>query len=166
SYRGERIPLLEDVLDLLDDKVYYDIELKQLRGRYGPLEEKIAQLITRRGLQDRVMVSSFDPLSIRRLRHFDHGLHTAHIYSDYEEVPRFLRNGAGRFLCNPQVLKPNRFKINRNTLFFKQRLEGYPLITWTEDEREKVDELLKMGVDGVITNVPEQLVSLFQLYWN
>lgn len=165
SFSGEKIPLLNEVLDLMGDKVYYDIEIKQYDHKYTQLEQSLSELIRSRRMQEQIMVSSFNPFSLRHIRQLAPEIKTAYIYSSFEDMPWLLRSGAGCFISRPMALKPNRFKINPKSLFFRQKIEGYPVITWTEDNREIVDKFLSMGVDGVISNVPEQLVTLFKLYW-
>ena len=160
KYRGERIPLLEEVLELLGEKVYYDIEIKTVRNNYGPLEEKLIKLLNRRKLRDHVLISSFDPFSLREVIRQDPSLSTAHIYSGHKDLPLLLRSGAGRFICRPLALKPHRRKVGRTSIALKQRAEGYPLLTWTVDDPSEAEMLLSMGVDGIISNVPERMLSL------
>jgi glycerophosphoryl diester phosphodiesterase len=165
SYAGERIPLLDEVFDLLGDKVYYDIELKNESRIPGRLEQEVVKTVQRRGMQERMMLSSFNPYSIRAVRRLDHRIHTAHIYSDHETIPRLLRHGLGRFICFPQALKPNRNQISRRMLLHLQKIEGYPIFTWTEDDLEKAKHYLSLGVNGIITNVPEKMLESFREIW-
>jgi len=165
AYAGEKIPLLDDVFDLMGDKVYYDIEIKNESRIPGRLEQEVVRVVQKRGMQERMMLSSFNPYSIREVRRLDGKIHTAHIYAEHEGIPPMLRNGLGRFICFPQVLKPNRHKINRRMMFQLQKLEGYPILTWTEDDLVKAESYLEMGANGIITNVPEQMVEYFRRRW-
>jgi glycerophosphoryl diester phosphodiesterase len=166
AFKSERIPLLDDVIDLMGDKVYYDIEIKNQTRVFGSLEQALVEQIRRRGIAPRVLVSSFNPLAIRYVRHAAPELETAVIYSDHPEVPWILRNGFGRFICRPQVLKPNREKINSWSMFMRQTIEGYPIVPWTEDDPARVEEYLDLGVDGIITNLPELMMPRFQALWS
>ncbi len=164
EYSGEKIPPLNDVLDLLGDKVYYDIEIKTNCRRCGPVEKALAETVAGRQLYDRVMVSSFNPFSIRALRYIDRRIATAVIYSRHRDVPRFFRRGAGRFVCRPLALKPDHNRVNKRTLFLDKKIQGYPVITWTVDEAADARRLLKLGVDGIISNVPEEMFSAVKQY--
>ena len=165
EYTGQRVPLFDEVLDLLSGKVYFDIEIKHWNKEGGALERKLVEAVRKRNILDQVMIYSFNPYAIRAVRGIDPTIHTAHIYTDYFEFPRWLRNGWGRFVSHPHVLKPDRDKVTRWTIFFKQKVEGYPLITWTEDDEEKAQRFLTMGVDGIISNVPERLLPVFREHW-
>jgi glycerophosphoryl diester phosphodiesterase len=160
EFAGERIPLLEEVFDLLGTRVYYDIEIKQEGRECGLLEESLLRMIRERELQDRVVVSSFNPYSLRELLRLDGSLSTALIYTNGPEFPFLLRGGAGRFICRPTALKPNKEHVSRGNLFLKRSLEGFPVIPWTVDDEESARRLLSLGVDGLISNVPERLFPL------
>jgi glycerophosphoryl diester phosphodiesterase len=160
DFSGERIPLLDEVLDLLGNDVYYDLEIKHWDRDGGELERKVVETVQRRGIRERTLVSSFNPYSIRAVRRLDPALHTAHIYTRHSEFPWYLSSGAGRLLCRPEVLKPNRHQLNRRSVFWKKNVLRYPLITWTEDDPKAVRRYLELGVDGIVTNVPEQMLTI------
>ncbi|MFO7848986.1 MAG: glycerophosphodiester phosphodiesterase family protein [Spirochaetia bacterium] len=160
EFRGEKVPLLDDVFDLLGDKVYYDIEIKHRLRKCGPLEKKLVDRVKRRGMSERVMLSSFNPFSIKEVRRLDKTLLTAVIYSKHKELPWIFHNGEGRFIGKPHVLKPSRHKTNRRTMFLKGTLGGYPIIPWTIDEVEEARNFLSLGVSGIISDIPEKLLPL------
>jgi glycerophosphoryl diester phosphodiesterase len=39
----------------------------------------------------------------------------------------------------------------------RSRIEGYPVIPWTVDDREEAERLLSLGTEGIISNVPETM---------
>lgn len=165
EYAGERIPLLDEVIDLLGDRVYYDVEIKHRDRDSHEIEHKVVEVIRRRGMKDRCLVSSFNPYSIRTIRRADPEIKTALIYTKHPKFPTWLNRGAGRFLCKPHMLKPNRHRLNRWMVFWKHRLLGFPLITWTEDDPELVRRYLGMGLQGIITNEPEKMLPIVQEMW-
>src|SRR5260221_993338 len=66
--KGQKIPLLEEVIELVRDRVGLVIETKQNPVPYPGLEEKLAAFIRERGMADRVSVISFHHRCIRHLR--------------------------------------------------------------------------------------------------
>lgn len=161
AHTGERIPLLEEVFDLLGSEVYYDIEIKN-RGddEPGPLERDLVDLIHSRGLAGRCLVSSFNPYPIRLVKSLDRALPTAIIYSSDPAVPFILRRGEGRFLSGCDILKPDKRKMRPWPLFLNQMLMGYPIITWTVDDVGLAERLLALNVTGIISNDPEPMLKL------
>ena len=166
EHAGERVPLLDDVIDLLGDCVYYDVEIKHRNRKSFEIERKVVEVIHRRQLKDRCLVSSFNPYSLRAIRRTDPEIQTALIYTKHPKFPTWLNRGAGRFICRPHMLKPNRHRLNTWLVFWKHNLLGYPLITWTEDDPEMFQRYLGMGLQGIITNVPEKMLPIVSEMWD
>jgi glycerophosphoryl diester phosphodiesterase len=159
-FKGERIPLLDEVFAELGDSVYYDVEIKNRGAEAGPLERDLVDLIHSHGLASHTLVSSFNPTPIRMVKAIDPSLPTAIIYSSDRGVPLPLRHGEGRFISHCDVLKPSVKKIKPWPLFFNQMLMGYPIVTWTVDSPEIAARILKFNVTGIISNDPEPLLAL------
>ena len=64
SFKGEKIPTLDEVFKLMGTNVYYDIEIKHQNRQYGELEEKLVAKIREWGYEDRVIISSFNPIAV------------------------------------------------------------------------------------------------------
>ncbi len=160
SFKNEKIPTLDEVFELLGTKVYYDIEIKHRNKHHGELEQKLDAKIVEWGFEDRVIVSSFNPIAILGVRKANVNLDTAVIYTKWKELPWYLRNGEGKYICKPNILKPTRHQINPFTMFINKKIEGYTVITWTEDDLDKAEKYIKMGVDGIVTNVPENMLDM------
>lgn len=165
SFAEEKVPTLDEVFELMGTSVYYDIEIKHKRRQHGQLEKKLVEKIHQWNFQDRVIVSSFNPIAVLGVRKADPQLNTAIIYTNWKELPCYLRNGEGKFICKPNILKPTRHKINPYTMFLNKKIQGYSVITWTEDDPVKVERYINMGVDGIVTNVPEKMLDMFLKRW-
>jgi len=165
SFTGEKIPLFEEVLDLIANKVIIDIEIKHWDKECGQLEQKVVDVLRKRDLLDSIMISSFNPWCLKAVKDYDPEVITALIYTEYEEFPQWLSDGAGRHICHPNLLKPNRYKITEELISEEQTYKGIPLITWTEDDPKEVKRYVDMGMSGVITNTPESMLSMFQEKW-
>lgn len=75
--RKEKVPSIQEVLDLLQDKMaagmLLNIELKNSVIPYPGMEEKIMELTARRNLHRQVVYSSFYTMSLHRIREIDAG---------------------------------------------------------------------------------------------
>ncbi len=165
SFINEKIPTLDEVFELMGTKVYYDIEIKHRNKKYGELEKKLTEKIKQWNFQDRVIVSSFNPIAIFGIRKANPALNTAIIYTKWKGLPWYLRTGGGKYICKPNILKPTRHQINPFTMFLNKKVEGYTVITWTEDDRTKAEKYINTGVDGIVTNVPENMLDIFRKRW-
>ncbi|HUS64199.1 MAG TPA: glycerophosphodiester phosphodiesterase family protein, partial [Kofleriaceae bacterium] len=64
---GERIPTLDQVFDVLGPTMRVNIEIKAESPRTRGLEKETVRIVRARGAADRVIFSSFNPISIRRV---------------------------------------------------------------------------------------------------
>jgi glycerophosphoryl diester phosphodiesterase len=158
-FRGERAPLLEDVLEAFCPDMYIDIELKTRKTKHDPLPGRLAETLARFG--DRalkaVTVSSFNPFGILVFKQLCPHIPTAIIWSADTEVPPILRYGFGRFLSRCDYLKPVHRQVNPFSRFWLGSVEGRPLVPWTIDDQGLAERMLKTGCMGIITNRPQDM---------
>lgn len=67
SYADEKVPLLQEVLDLVDGKCVLHIEIKNTPIEYEGIEEELLELLSGYVHRDKVVVSSFDHPLLARL---------------------------------------------------------------------------------------------------
>jgi glycerophosphoryl diester phosphodiesterase len=154
SFRGERLPLLREVFGTFGDRLTYDVEIKSAPGAVGPLEDLVVEEIERNGLEERCFVSSFNPLSIRRVARAGKGIETAALYSSSPAMPFWLRRGQGRFFAGSRILKPHHSQVDERFMARYGKRLGYRIIPWTVDEPAEARRLSRLGVDGIVTNQP------------
>jgi glycerophosphoryl diester phosphodiesterase len=160
AFRGERPPLLEQVLEEFCPGMYIDIELKTRKTKDDPLPVLAADMLNHFG--DRVLksvtVSSFNPFCLLAFKKHCPAVPTAIIWSADKGVPPLLRYGFGRIISRCDYLKPVYRQVNRLSVFRFRTLEGRPLVPWTVDEKALAQGLLKTGCEGIISNRPQDLL--------
>jgi glycerophosphoryl diester phosphodiesterase len=154
SFRDERVPLLRQVFEAFGDRLFYDVEIKSSPDHVGPLEQAVASEIQRHGLGHRCFVSSFNPLSIRRVAKANRAIETAVLYADSPGMPFWLRRGQGRFISGSRILKPHHTQVTGRFMARYSRRLGYRVVPWTVDDPVEARRLADLGVDGIITNDP------------
>lgn len=156
----EQIPTMEEVLDLLDGRMrsglMLNIELKNSRVPYEGMEEKIIELIYKRGLQDRVIYSSFNALSLEKVRKLDANTEIGILDSKVSDCLFKLKGG-----CGANALHPYWRKIDLP----RERLKGYSVRAYFGGHLypEKptgtmldLNALEQKGITDVFLNEPEK----------
>ncbi len=154
AYRGERIPHLEEVLDLgAAEGLLMNLELKTGTLPYPGLAEKAVKMIDRKRIVDRMIVSSFNHRTVQELAGMNPDLPTAIIYAAGMFEPW---NYAG--LVNAGALHPGWDFVDQYLVDGAHRA-GMLVNTWTVNESEQMDAMIALGVDGIITNFPNRLAE-------
>jgi len=162
KFRGERIPLLEQVFEALPSALV-NVELKSPGlGRGDPrLAWDVARLIAARGAADRVVVSSFDPVLLGFFRLAAPRIPTGMLF-EAEQRWRLVADVAAPALWATALHPESALVTPERVRGWKQR--GYALNVWTVDAPGEVDRLCGLGVDGLITNVPAEVARRVKGY--
>ncbi len=160
SFRGERVPLLDEVFELLANRVYYDLDLKWGRRGSGGLEAAVIKRIRAHGLEDRCLLSSFNPYCIRTVRRLAPELPTAHIYARHPSLPVVLRRGWVRLVIPTPLVKPHSPQIRPLSAFLYKYLLKSKVVAWTVDDLDEARRLVRLGVGGIISNDPGRIKTL------
>ncbi len=149
-FKGERLPLLEEVLDLAGPRTELFIELKAGSSRYPGIERRVLRLLRRRGLGRRALLCSFDHRPLFTLRELDGDLRIATLLGSKPFGPMFKR---------ALKLKAEAFHMNRRRVSARRvRLlkdHGLLVRVFTVNTRRTFLRLKRLGVDAVISNRPD-----------
>jgi len=159
QFAGERIPTLLEVATWAQGGMLLNIELKSLSIRNDGLEEKVIEIVHQCGLQGRVILSSFNPLALRRAKQIAPHIHTGLLYAG--DLPTYLRRAWLRPLARPDALHPHYAMVTDAYLLWA-RHKGYRVNVWTPDGVLDLQRLIDQGVDGIITNRPDVLANLLK----
>jgi glycerophosphoryl diester phosphodiesterase len=151
AFRGESIPTLEDVFKSVGQLTYINIELKAFDSLTDSLPKKVAQLVKRYHLTQRVLISSFNPIPIicirRMLPKTPIGLLALR-----GNAGLLARSWPGRFIRYQSL----HVELNDATpdLVNDVHKRGYKIFVYTANTEEEIGKLYTMGVDGFFTNDP------------
>jgi len=142
---GVRPLRLDAVLDRF--VTHWLIELKDPSPAWEPA---VPAAIARHGLQERVVVQSFDLSALRRLRAASPWLAVAPLYTRPPRRAAVLDAVAG-FASAIGVWH----RAIDGTLVARAHARGLGVRAWTTNHPADIDRMLAAGVDGVITDVPD-----------
>jgi glycerophosphoryl diester phosphodiesterase len=152
-----RIPLLVDVLRELPAPMLVNIELKCDRLRDLGLAKKVAALVARFGMHERVIVSSFNPLELLRLARADATLRRGQLIDPDRPFGVQSRWADSRRVANYSVHPAAEQVDEARVRAWKGR--GRKIAAWTVDDPSEGRRLRELGVDFCITNRPGEMRS-------
>lgn len=148
---GHKIPILQDVLKLIDNKVALNIELKGANTS-DRVNFIMKSYIKENGWsQENFIISSFNWEELKEMRRLNKDVAIAILTEDdpLDAIP------IGKELY-AEAINPYFKSLNpENSLVLKDA--GFKIYTWTVNEPQDIIAMKRLGVDGIITNFPERV---------
>ena len=85
EFRGTQIPTLDEVFEAIGDKLYVNVEIKSETEGTDGVEQKTVDCIAQYSMEARVIVSSFNPLALRRFRAIMPDVPIGYLYAPNEQ---------------------------------------------------------------------------------
>lgn len=158
-FTGERIPTLKEVIEALDPQTLINIELKTESPATDGLESAAVQVIQEYDLYDRVIVSSFNPIALLRVKWADKRIPVGLLYAP--DLPRYLSEGWFISILRPEALHPELKMVDEEYMQWARK-KGYRVNVWTVNEAADLKRMLDLEVDGIITDRPDLLLQLME----
>lgn len=156
AFAGAQIPFLEEVLDLVGDRCRLNIEIKSMDPYANDASGDVAAVIRDRNLYEQVIVSSFNPITLIKLRHLDPKIALGMLYDD--TMPAFLRMvWAGPPIC-PEAQHPHHKLIDADFMAWARALPA-AVNTWTVNDVAEARRLAALGVDVIMTDLPDLILQ-------
>lgn len=157
SYFGERAPTLREALRFtLDNDWRVNVELKDLPSwdKGELMVRKAVALVAEMGMEDRVMISSFNHDYLRQVRAL-----TARIAIAVLSVWAIRK--PARYLAHmeAQAYNPRKSAVRAGTVR-ALRSAGFDVYVWTVNDEKTMRRLISMEVSGIITDFPQTLAKI------
>ena len=149
-FSGERILLASQALRLLPPSCQVNLELKRTHRATALIQRLIQCLRWTRSLR-RVLVSSFDPSLLARLHATQPRIAKALLC---RQDPKQAVRQAIALGC--VALHPHKSLVSP-ALVVQAHAAGLRVSVWLVDRLDEARRLLRMGVDGLFTNVPDRI---------
>jgi glycerophosphoryl diester phosphodiesterase len=147
EFRGEPIPTLHEVVQLVKGKIKLNIEIK-ISGSDPDIAQKVVDIIRSEGIERECMVTSFEKPVIEKVKKIDPDLITGFIFD--EEHPPDIFEGNWEYVCSKRNIVDEEFVQ-------QAKQKGKKIFVWTVNYPAEMKKLIALGVDGIITDVPDVL---------
>jgi glycerophosphoryl diester phosphodiesterase len=149
TFAGERIPALEEVFEACGDRIFYDLEMKNLTAPNNGLEARVLALVRRYHLEERVLITSFNPRAV------------AYFQRELPQAPAGLLLIGGWAGQVEESLARRSAAANLVGIFhagyspeFPRRLKERRVLVWGVQTDADVRRAAELGASGVIADDP------------
>jgi len=146
-----KIPLLSEVLDVINHKVPLNIELKGPGTSEGVMHLIKTYMENEGWTLDDFLISSFNWEELKNMRRINKDIKIAILTEDDPLDAILIANDLNAVAINPNYLSLTK----ENVLEIKS--QGFKVFTWTVNDTKQISKLRELGVDGVFTNYPERV---------
>ena len=161
-FAGEPVPTLGEVLDLVKGRILINVEIKPEAvddEPRGGIAEKVAEEVGRRGMENEVIVSSFNPRVLAHLYHGAPEIRTASLYN---------RDLHGPLLPSEitAAAQSSAFNVSQmyltSSMLADARTHDLPVSVYTVNWTWRMRYLLNRGVNAIFTDRPDRMLRLVE----
>ena len=153
EFKGERLPLLSEVLDAVDGKAIVNVEIKNNPIAYPGIDDELIKLLAKYKYPDKIVVSSFD-----------HGI----LEQFHRKAPQYklgmlddaIPAEIGKYaqMVGAQGWNPEYIAVRPDTIATAHSA-GLQVSVWTPNKPDEWRAMTNMGVDVIITDDPAGLLE-------
>lgn len=166
KYFNEKIPSLEEVLILIKkSKVNLNIEIKssafEKNFSDSCIEFQTIKLIKKYKLFNRIVISSFEPKVLLRLRELSAKIKLAYLIEPSSKTSRL---DPLSFVRKVKAISLNMHKSQTSSAIFQNANRNkIPIYIYTVNTIKEMERMIELGVAGIFTNYPNRFQRLLNL---
>ncbi len=157
EFKNEKVPTLEEVLELIPKGIFLNIEIKNISRDKRGMEEKLLEILNKYPEKmEEIVISTFHHKVLKKLEKLAPNLKLAFLTSsDLIDTSKYIKTYIKKcYSYHPEV--------NLITEEAVKNLKENSILTfvWTVNTEEDLKYLQSINVDGVITNYPDLMRKL------
>lgn len=154
KFTGLKVPTLDEVFEAVGDALLINVEIKSMDVETDGVEQVVADCISRHNMGERVLVSSFNPATLKRFRAIAPEVMIGFLYTSGMEIDtESMIEGFAHEARHPY------FEMIDGDYMAWAKSNNYYVNTWTVNDPEKAKELKSLGVNCVITDAPDVILK-------
>lgn len=164
QFPNEKVPTLEDVFKLLDGKTQFVIEIKAGGNVYPEIEDNVARLIKKYNAEKWALVHSFND---RVLEYLDDNYPEIRLQKLFVSKPSWLPlmlDFKLHFAALSDYDYVEGFGVSKSAVnrYLVERIHELNQVihVWTVNSEDDINDMLDLGVDGIISNYPDRVKQI------
>lgn len=155
EFKDERIPTLEEVLVFMSkNELLLNIELKNIANEYHGIEEKVIDMVGKYGLTNRVIISSFNHISLNKISRSNPEIECAILTLDKQYEPWNYIASVGVDGIHPQWSKTDKEMIT------EAQQRNHPVRVYTINKEAYMEAFITYKSAAIITDYPEMALEV------
>lgn len=155
EFAGLKVPTFDEFLDFYKDKnQIINLELKNSIIHYKDLEEIVLKKVYEYHLESKVIISSFNHYSIKKIMEIDRGIQVGILYWDCIYHPEQYGKSLGVDALHPE------FNSLDDKIVSDSHSLGLKINAYTVDKEEDLKRMIDLKIDGIITDCPDKLKKI------
>ncbi|GAB3454247.1 hydrolase [Streptomonospora sediminis] len=156
EFAGERVPTLQECLAVLRREGLGALVELKVHRRDRTMGRRLAEEIRTEphwreaGAEGRLILQSFDWVTLRAMAGEVPGLHTAALGKTYG------RYGLRRIAQYARLINPHHLRVSAHYVRHAHA-QGLSMFGWTANNDQAIRRLIRDGVDGIITDYPDRV---------
>ena len=144
--------------------ILYNIEIKRkpendgiFHPPYETFTDLVMEVITASGLTNNIFVQCFDHKTLKYLHQAFPDQKTVLLVEDTLPIENHLE----RIGFIPTIYSPNESLVNPSLIAYCHK-QGIQVIPWTTNDATMAEKLIKMGIDGIISDYPDMIIEVYE----
>ena len=159
EFKNEKVPTLNEVLNTVNGKAILVIEIKEFGNYYPGIEKRVVDLIHKHKAKSWTAVCSFDDQVLKKVHEADKDIVLHKLFIFKFPYLKLFNDGKIRIVDFNYYNFVDEFSVYypfaNKRLIEKVHSLNKKINVWTADDTVKINRLINLGVDGIITNHPE-----------
>jgi glycerophosphoryl diester phosphodiesterase len=154
EFVGVRVPTLDEVFEAVGDKLLINVEIKFMGQETDGVEQVVADCIRQHHMAQRVIVSSFNPYTLKNFHAIMPEVMIGFLYSAGMEIDTesLMEN------IPHEARHPHESMIDEAYMDWAKS-HNYYVNTWTVNDPVRAKELQSLGVNCLITDAPDVILG-------
>ena len=155
----QKIPELSEVLEILPSNMILNIEIKSYHSNLfsNGIEDELIKAAKGKINMQQLVISSFNPFIVKRVKKIDKSLSTALIWSNrsywWLSVATIRKYKVLSEYCKPDIFHVNINDVNKKMVNWFQK-RNIPLYAYTVNTKSDLDKAKNYSLNGIFTDDP------------
>ena len=150
---GERIPMLSEVVELIDGRIDLNVEVKEPGIAVPVIEDLLSHTIARKSWRSRLLLSSFDVTTTYELARHRGDMRLGILYEDSFETALARAKTLDAYSLHMSIRSLDRSKVER------AHEANIAVFVYTVNDADDILRCAEARADGVFSDYPDRIVA-------